>query len=303
MSPPTPLIWLITGCSSGFGEALTFIALKAGHKVIATSRTPSRTPELVKNVEQLGGIWLPFDVSSRLPAHQSLVKEAIDRFGRIDVLVNCAGMSIVGAVEDFSHDEAHLVMETNFFGPLKLTQAVIPYMRAQKSGTIVNISSGAGIDPLPSMGLYAASKFALEGLSECLVKELTPFGIRVLIVQPGAFTTNMINAVIPTQQMTLAYNGTPLGQFLSHFNIPPEERTFKAASDVNKGCQGIFEVLTGTVRGEGKEEHLRLVLSMDNAERTLNKSKKMLDDRLAFKDIWENTAHDGGELKGFSVRK
>ncbi|KAG4435984.1 hypothetical protein IFR05_008526 [Cadophora sp. M221] len=303
MSSSIPLVWLITGCSSGFGEALTSIALKADHKVIATSRTPSRTPELVQNVEQLGGIWVPFDVSSPLPAHQSLVKEGIEKFGRIDVLVNCAGMSVVGAVEDFSHDEAHLVMETNFFGPLKLTQAIIPHMRAQKSGTIVNISSGAGIDPLPSMGLYAASKFALEGLSECLVKELSPFGIRVLIVQPGAFTTNMINAVIPAQQMSSAYNGTALGQFVSHFNVPAEERTFKAASDVNKGCQGIFEVVTGTRRGTGTEEHLRLVLSMDNAERTLKKSQKMLDDRLAFKDIWENTAHDDGELKGFSARK
>ncbi|KAH7364113.1 putative short chain oxidoreductase/dehydrogenase [Rhexocercosporidium sp. MPI-PUGE-AT-0058] len=260
MTSSKPLVWLITGCSSGFGEALTFIVLRAGHKVIATSRTPSRTLELVKQVGELGGIWLPFDVSSPLSAHRSLVKEGIDKYGRIDVLVNCAGMSVIGSIEDFSHDEAHLVMETNFFGPLRLIQAIIPHMRAQMSGTIVNISSGAGIDPLPSMGLYAASKFALEGLSECLVKELTPFGIRILIVQPGAFATNMINAVIPTQQMTPAYNDTPLGQFVKHFNIPPEKRTFKAAGDVNKGCQGIFEVVTGTGRGEGKEDRLRLVL-------------------------------------------
>ncbi|KAH7417394.1 hypothetical protein BKA64DRAFT_769345 [Cadophora sp. MPI-SDFR-AT-0126] len=301
MSSSKPLVWLITGCSSGFGESLAFIALKAGHKVIATSRNPSRTPGLVNKVEELGGIWLTLDVSAPLPVHQALIKEGIEKFGRIDVLVNCAGMSVIGAIEDFSDDEAHLVMDTNFFGPLRLTQAVIPHMRAQKSGTIVNISSGAGIDPLPSMGLYAASKFALEGLSECLAKELTPFGIRTLIVQPGAFTTNMINAVIVTKQITSAYKDTQLGQFVGLFNAPPSERTFKAPSDVNKGCQGIFEVVTGTGRGAGKEEHLRLVLSEENAERTLKQTKKALDARLAFRDIWENTKHDGGELKGFSA--
>ncbi|KAK0119270.1 hypothetical protein ONS95_008119 [Cadophora gregata] len=301
MSSTKPLVWLITGCSSGFGESLTFIALRAGHIVIATSRTPSRTPEAVNEVEELGGIWLPLDVSAPLPVHQAVVKEGIEKFGRIDVLVNCAGMSVIGAVEDFSNDEAHLVMDTNFFGALKLTQAVIPHMRAQKSGTIVNISSGAGIDPSPSMGLYAASKFALEGLSECLVKELTPFGIRVLIVQPGAFTTNMINAVLVTKQITAAYKDTQLGQFVGMFNVPPTERTFKAPSDVNKGCQGIFEVVTGMGRGKGKGGHLRVVLSEDNAERTLKQTKMALEARLAFKDIWKNTKHDGGELKGHSA--
>ena len=101
MSSTKSLVWLITGCSSGFGEALAFIALKAGHKVIATSRTPSRTPDLVKKVVEMGGIWLPLDVAAPLPTHQALVKEGIEKFGRIDVLVNCAGMSVVGAVEDF----------------------------------------------------------------------------------------------------------------------------------------------------------------------------------------------------------
>ena len=109
-----------------------------------------------------------------------------------------------------------------------------------------------------------------------VVKELTPFGIRTLIVQPGAFTTNMINAVIVTKQITPAYKDTQLGQFVGLFNVPPSERTFKCPSDVNKGCQGIFEVVTGTGRGEGKEEHLRLVLSEDNAERTLKQTKKAL---------------------------
>lgn len=136
-----------------------------------------------------------------------------------------------------------------------------------------------------------------------MIKELNPFSIRTLIVQPGAFSTNMIAAVVPASQQTPAYNSTPLGQFLAHFTISPEERTFKAGSDVNKGCQGIFEVVTATGRGEGKEHHLKLVLRADNAERMLKRSEGILGDREAFREIWENTGHDGGESKGVSVGK
>lgn len=177
-----PLVWLITGSSSGFGTSLTFIALKAGHKVIATSRNPSKTPELVQQVEDLGGIWLPLDVNETPEVLQKVVDEGTKRFGRIDVLANVAGLAILGALEDFrlvfSHQmarwkdqavglgeqgrtanicqspkEAQLVMDTNFFGPMKLTQAVLPQMRARKSGTIVNFSSGAGINPSLTMGM------------------------------------------------------------------------------------------------------------------------------------------------------
>lgn len=103
MSSTKPLVWLITGCSSGFGTSLAFIALKAGHKVIATSRTPANTPDLVKQVEDLGGIWLALDVSGPLSLHHSVVEEGIKHFGRIDVLVNSAGIGLIGAVEDFRY--------------------------------------------------------------------------------------------------------------------------------------------------------------------------------------------------------
>tara|TARA_R110002060_G_scaffold7723_7_gene11626 strand:+ start:137 stop:508 length:372 start_codon:yes stop_codon:yes gene_type:complete len=123
MSIAKPLVWLITGCSSGFGESLAFIALRAGHKVIATSRTPSHTPDLVTEVEALGGIWLPLDVAAPLATHQALVKESIDKFGRIDVLVNCAGMGVVGAVEDFRYIQfLHIVFHASLCdGDMMLT--------------------------------------------------------------------------------------------------------------------------------------------------------------------------------------
>lgn len=191
-------------------------------------------------------------------------------------------------------------MATNLFGPLNLIQLVLPHMRSQKSGTIVNISSGAGIDPRPSMGMYGASKFALEGLSQGLAKEVAPFGIRVLIVQPGAFTTNMMNAVTLTAKHSKAYEETDVGDWVAKFDKnAPGGKSFKAAHDVEKGAAAIVEVVTGTGRGKGRLGHLRLLLSREVAEGTKKRVEGIMADREAFRDIWENTAHDGGVLKAF----
>jgi hypothetical protein len=194
-------------------------------------------------------------------------------------------------------------MDVNFFGPLNLIQAVLPQMRSQHSGTIVSISSGAAINPRPSMVMYGASKFALEGLSQGLAVEVESFGIRVLIVQPGAFTTNMMNAVTLTEKFTPVYEETVVGQFMGIFKEDSEAGPMKTPNDVDKGCQGIFEVVTGTGRGVGKEGYLRLPLSADISQRTLDQVKRLEEGRVAFKDIWENTAHDGGEMKAFPPKK
>lgn len=189
-------------------------------------------------------------------------------------------------------------METNCFGPLKLIQAVLPQMRARRNGVIVNISSGAGVDPSPAMGMYGASKWALEGASQAFAKELREFGIRVLVVQPGAFTTNMMNAVTMTEKdASVDYKGTVVEKMVGGFRRKGE---FRAPNDVEKGCQGIFEVVTGTGRGEGKEEHLRLVLSRDIGQRTVEQIKRNSDALETFRDIWENTGHDGGVAKSMA---
>lgn len=195
-----------------------------------------------------------------------------------------------------SPEEAHSVFETNVFGPLNLMQAVLPGMRAQRSGVIVNISSAAALNPRPSMAAYGASKWALEGLSQGLAQEVAPFGIRVLIVQPGAFTTNMMNAVKTTSKpLTEDYKTTEVGTWYTIFE--GENRDFKAPNDVQKGCQGIFEAVTGTGRGENKTGLLRMPLSSDAAERTVEHIARLQAGYDAWKPIWESTGHDGGVRK------
>jgi hypothetical protein len=186
-------------------------------------------------------------------------------------------------------------MDTNFFAPFNLIQAIIPSMRDRKSGTIVNISSAAGFDPRPAMGMYGASKWALEGMSQGLAKEVAPFGIRILIVQPGAFTTNILNTVPLTEKpLSTAYKDTAVGKLVGLFDGPTGERSFAAENDVEKGCQAIFEVVTGTGRGEGKKKYLRLPLSKDSAMRTMEHVQRLKEGYNVFQGIWESTGHDGG---------
>lgn len=154
------LTWLITDCSSGFGLSLVRIAQAGGHNVLATSRNPSRTPELFAEVEGKGGKWLQLDVDS--PKSGQLI-EHLEKSGReIDVLVNNAGFSIHAPVETFTEDELCAQMETMYFGPLRLIQAVLPHMRKRKFGVIVNMSSGAALEGRDSMGAYAGAKAGLD---------------------------------------------------------------------------------------------------------------------------------------------
>ncbi|KAI9650094.1 hypothetical protein NHQ30_000107 [Ciborinia camelliae] len=315
MASSTSLVWLITGCSSGFGFQLCLKALKAGHKVIATSRNPTKNLDIVREIEELGGLWLALDIDSGEAEIKKLVEVGSKTYGRIDVLVNNAAVGILGAVEDMSYEEAQAIMETNFFGPFKIIKAILPYMRNQASGTIVNISSAAGLQPRPSMSMYGASKWALEGsllhppnpsppslkrhqgMSERLAKEVASFGIRILIVQPGAFTTNMMNAVHLTKTpISDVYKNTEVGLFVEHFGENP---TFAAPNDVEKGCQAIFEIVTGTGRGAGKEKYIRIPLSKDCAQRTRDHIQVLQEGHDVFREIWENTEHDGGVLKAF----
>jgi short-subunit dehydrogenase len=160
-TPKRPLTWLVTGCSSGLGLLLTREIQSHGHTVIATSRNPSRTPELVAEVEGRGGKWLRLDVAAQDCG--KLVEELEQRGTHIDVLVNNAGSSIHGVVEQLSDQEAKSQMELLYFGPYRLIRAVLPNMRKTRFGVIVNISSGAGLEGRESMGVYAAGKAALDG--------------------------------------------------------------------------------------------------------------------------------------------
>lgn len=162
--PNRPLTWLITGCSSGFGLALTRIAQRNGHRVIATSRKPYKTPDLVREVEGAaadGSRWLALDVDD--PNSENFVRDLEAGGTQIDVLVNNAGWSVHGAAECFTEEETRAQMETVFFGPYRLARAAVPFMRARRSGVVVNVSSGAGLGGRESMAVYAAAKAAMDG--------------------------------------------------------------------------------------------------------------------------------------------
>lgn len=160
-NPKRPLTWLITGCSSGFGLSLTRLVQEGGHTVIATSRKPARTPELVAEIEGNGGKWLELDVND--PNSAQFIDKLESSGVQLDVLVNNAGFSNFSSIETTTEDEVRDQMETLYFGPLRLIRAVLPHMRQRRLGIIVNFSSGAALDGNPSMGPYAGAKAGLDG--------------------------------------------------------------------------------------------------------------------------------------------
>ena len=185
---------LITGCSSGFGKLSALHFARKGDTVFATMRNTAKAGELeqAKQAESLPIEIVQLDVTDDASV-EGAVRQVIDAAGGIDVLVNNAGLGHHGPVEETDDDEVKEIFETNFFGALRVTRAVTPKMREQKSGTIVNVSSLAGRVVAPYGGIYSASKYALEAASEALYYELHPFGIRVLLIEPGGFETAIEN--------------------------------------------------------------------------------------------------------------
>ena len=181
-------IWLITGSSSGFGRRLADAALRAGDRVAATARRTETLHDLVASAPDRV-LAIPLDVTDAGQI-DAAVATTRSRFGRIDVLVNNAGHGSVGAVEELDDAELRTLMDTMFFGAVAMTRSVLPVMRAQGGGAIVQMSSMGGQVTMPGFGAYCAAKFALEAISESLAAEVAPFGIRVLIVEPGAFRTS-----------------------------------------------------------------------------------------------------------------
>jgi NAD(P)-dependent dehydrogenase (short-subunit alcohol dehydrogenase family) len=181
--------WFITGVSSGLGLALAHEALDRGDLVVGTLRKTADLEEF-EHLAPGRALGVLLDVTSGAAAVQAAVDEALSKAGHLDVVVNNAGYGLVGAVEEISDDEARRQMDTNFFGPLHVIQATLPHLRSRGSGWYVSVSSVAGIIGWAGNGLYSASKFALEGLSEALRREVAGFGIGVLIVEPGQFRTD-----------------------------------------------------------------------------------------------------------------
>ena len=207
--PTAPKVWFITGTSKGFGHIWAQAALERGDRVAATARN---TDTLTDLVEGYGDAVLPIELDVTDPAR---VKEAVtrahDHFGALDVVVNNAGYGLFGMIEEVTETEARAQIETNLFGALWVTKAVLPYLREQGSGRIIQVSSIGGVHAFPTIGMYHASKWALEGFSQALAGEVRDFGVKVTIVEPGGFATDWGGPSAVHAERNPAYDGVRAG--------------------------------------------------------------------------------------------
>jgi len=251
----TGRVWLITGASSGFGRELAGAALAAGDTVVAAARRTAPLADLVDaHPGRVDAVSL--DVTDQAGAAQA-VADAVARHGRIDVLVNNAGRGLVGAVEETSDGELRDLMELHFFGPAALTRAVLPHMRARRSGAIVQLTSMGGRMSFAGVGGYSATKFALEGLTEALAGEVAPFGIKVMIVEPGAFRTSFAGGAALQQSATQldAYADT-----VGAFRTALPDTDGKQSGDPSRAAAAILRAL------DAEQTPLRLALGTDAVE-------------------------------------
>jgi NADP-dependent 3-hydroxy acid dehydrogenase YdfG len=181
-------VWIITGCSTGFGRQLAQLTLSLGHKVVVTARKVEDILDIVADYpEQSLALKLDVTVDHDI---EVAVQATIEKFGKVDVLVNNAGIGYFGSIEESEEVEVRRMFEINFWGLMKMTQHVLPHMRKQRSGHILNIASIAGLVGFPAVGFYNATKFAVDGISESLQKEVAHLGIKVTIISPSGFRTD-----------------------------------------------------------------------------------------------------------------
>lgn len=232
-------VWLITGASRGFGQEFARTALNHGCRVAATARKPEAITQALGRHEDLLPVGL--DVTDRTSIHHA-VTSIMEAFGRIDVLVNNAGYGIFGSLEETTDEETRAIYDTNVFGLMNVTRAVLPHMRAQQSGRIVNMGSMASFACDPGGSLYDSTKFAVAGLSEVLSLEMKPFGIESIVVEPGMFRTNFFDgSSIRTPQQPLAvYDGTPARGAAEYCM----EHNYQQNGDPHKATEFIYRVVS-----------------------------------------------------------
>ena len=194
-------VWFITGCSTGIGRDLAKLILDRGWRAVVTARKPEQIADLVAGHEETA-LALQLDVTDKAQV-ASAVRQAEEHFGQIDVLVNNAGYGYLAAIEEGEDDQVRAMFETNFFGLVETTKAVLPGMRKRRSGHIVNISSIGGLVSFGATGYYHATKYAVEGLSESLSIEVAPLGIKVIVVEPGPFRTDWSGRSILESKMVI----------------------------------------------------------------------------------------------------
>ncbi|MER8072182.1 oxidoreductase [Streptomyces sp. NPDC094034] len=274
-------VWMITGASRGFGAEIARTALASGYDVVATARDHRTVKSLFPDAGD-ALLALPLDVTDEDAAHAA-VAAATERFGRIDVLVNNAGRGLLGAVEEVSDAAAKAVYETNVFGTLNVLRAVLPGMRERRSGHIVNISSVGGFTAAPGWGVYASTKFAVEGLSEALAAEVAPLGITVTVVEPGRFRTDFLDgSSLHTEENVIhdyaaTSGGTRTGAVDQNHTQP---------GDPVKAARVIVDL------GGSERAPLRIQLGADSVARVEDKLRFVHDELETWRKVATSTDHD-----------
>jgi NAD(P)-dependent dehydrogenase (short-subunit alcohol dehydrogenase family) len=228
-------VWLITGCSTGFGRELAKLVLERGWRAVVTARDPSKLADLAEGHGDRA-LLLQLDVTDRKQI-ADVVAKSQKHFGRIDALVNNAGYGYLAAIEEGEDDAVRAMFETNVFGLVDMTKAVLPVMRAQKSGVIVNISSIGGITSFAATGYYHGTKYAVEGLSESLAIEVKPLGIDVIVVEPGPFRTNWAGPSIKQSATRIEDYAATAGERRKQ----TEARSGNQAGDPVRAAQAIID--------------------------------------------------------------
>lgn len=278
-------VYLITGTSSGFGRALAEAVLERGDRAVLTARKPDTVSNIVARFGE-NAIAVRLDVTSE-EERQSAVEAAMKRFGRIDVLVNNAGQGSLGAAEEFSSAQIRKGMEINFFGAIEMTRAVLPLMRKQRSGHILNMSSIGGRVNIGGFSLYGAAKFALEGFSEALRDEVAPLGIRVTLVEPGAFRTEFAgDSNMRPERVIEDYRPVidPIREYLYG-------NSGKQPGDPRKAALAMIHAV------EAAQPPLRLLLGVDAHKLLEAKNRQMADELAAWRSVGEATAFDDAEMR------
>ncbi|KOV67457.1 short-chain dehydrogenase [Streptomyces sp. AS58] len=273
--------WFITGASRGFGLEIARQALEQGDRVVATARKPEQVEEALTGYgDRL--LALALDVTDEAAA-AAAVTAAVDAFGGIDVLVNNAGRGVLGAVEETSADAVRAVYDTNVFGLLHVTRAVLPVMRNQKQGHIINLSSIGGFSSVAGFGVYCSTKFAVEGLSEAMRQELAPLGVNVTIIEPGYFRTDFLDATsLDVQERTITDYAATSGAVRDA--VPGLNHA--QPGDPVKGAAAILAIAAA------EAPPLRLQLGTDSADEMNRKVAQLRDEANAWRPLAVSTDHD-----------
>ena len=267
-------VWFITGCSTGFGRELAKFVLDRGYRAVITARDTSKIQDL-KAGHEGRVLALKLDVTDKSEVEDA-VRRAESAFGSIDVLVNNAGYGYVGAVEESDEAEVRALVETNFFGLARMIHVVLPGMRERRHGNIVNISSIGGLVGFPGVGYYNATKFAVEGLSESLAKEVAPLGIKVLIVEPGPFRTDWAGRSLKKAHRQIPEYTETAGAFRERIT----GRAGKQVGDPARAAVAIVKAL--------ESEHTPLHLTLGQI--ALETARTKLQNMSAELDAWEDTS-------------